>query len=84
MLGRKGAWWPRGRCAGRVQVTQGPHIHRVTVEGDGRPVLSLRGAGGRVAAVGEGGGGGRPRMTQRGPFPGRSPNGRGTGGMICW
>ncbi|WP_236076492.1 hypothetical protein [Streptomyces coffeae] len=41
----------RDRFACRVQVTQGQHIHRVTVEGDGRPVLSRRGAGGRVGEL---------------------------------
>ncbi|WP_432036506.1 FAD-dependent oxidoreductase [Streptomyces cucumeris] len=51
VLGPKGAWWLRDRFAGRVQVTQGRRIHRVSVEGDGRPVLSLRGADGRAGEL---------------------------------
>ncbi|MET7932467.1 FAD-dependent oxidoreductase [Streptomyces sp. NPDC005322] len=52
VLGPKGAWWLRDRFAGRVQVTQGQHISRVTVADDGRPVvLSLRGAGGRTSEL---------------------------------
>ncbi|WP_413800731.1 FAD-dependent oxidoreductase [Streptomyces iranensis] len=52
VLGPKGAWWLRDRFAGRVRVTQGRRIGRVTVGDDGRPVLTLRGDGriGELAA----------------------------------
>lgn len=51
VLGPKGAWWLRERFAGRVQVTQGVRVTRVTVESGGRPVLTLRGGSGRVGEL---------------------------------
>ncbi|MEV0279458.1 FAD-dependent oxidoreductase [Streptomyces sp. NPDC050610] len=50
VLGPLGAWWLRDRFIGRVQVTEGKRIVRARVA-DGRPVLTLTGAGGLTSEL---------------------------------
>ncbi|MEV0260986.1 FAD-dependent oxidoreductase [Streptomyces sp. NPDC050617] len=50
VLGPLGAWWLRDRFIGRVQVTEGKRVVRARVA-DGRPVLTLVGAGGLTSEL---------------------------------